>query len=199
MWDWSNTRLNQESQYKAHKNVEKLEFRPQSIQRTVIEHLKTSHNTDYDLIIDDDGAGEIADVVALKVAGDYLLVHLFHCKYANSGTTGVRVGDFYEVCGQAQKGVYWRSEVKQLFERLKLREMHRKKKYGISRIEKGNLQKLDELRRRSRLLQPKFHVYVVQPGLNAGGAKAAVLDLLGATELYLRETFDVPLTVIASP
>lgn len=112
---------------------------------------------------------------------------------------GYGLGIFYEVCGQAQKSVHWRSEVKRLFERLKLREQGRQHTYATTRFEKGDLQKLDELRRRSRYLAPKVEIYIVQPGLHADGADAAVLDLLGATELYLSETFAVPLKIIASP
>lgn len=198
-WSWLSTQLNQESQYKHQKKSKTLKYQIQSIQKFVIDRLKSGYVADYDVIFDDDGKGEIADIVALKVAGDNLLVHLFHCKYAKSKKIGVRVGDFYEVCGQAQKGVYWRSEVKKLFDRLKLRETNRKKTYGISRFEEGDLQKLDDLKRRSRFLRPEFHVYIVQPGLSAEKVDTSILDLLGATELYLRETFDVPLTVIASP
>ena len=88
--------------------------------------------------------------------------------------------------------------MKKLFERLKLREQGRQRTYTTTRFEKGNLQKLDELRRRSRFLVPKFEIYIVQPGLHVSGANDAVLDLLGATELYLSETFAVPLKIIAS-
>ena len=110
----------------------------------------------------------------------------------------MRVGDFYEVCGQAQKSVYWRTNENKLFERLKLREMQRWGTYSVSRFEKGNLEKLDELRRRSRYLVPEFHIFIVQPGLDVQRVDAKILDLLGATELYLIETFKVPLTIIGS-
>ena len=138
------------------------------------------YKVDYDIIFDDDDAGEIADIIALKVAGDNLIVHLFHCKYSSEDTTGARVGDFYEVCGQAQKSVYWRGRVKRLFDRLQLRERNRQDKYGMSRFEKGDLQKLSELRRHSRRLHPKFHIFIVQPGLKVEKTHLPVLDLLGA-------------------
>ena len=70
--------------------------------------------------------------------------------------------------------------------------------YGISRFERGSLQLLDELRRRSRVLTPKFEIFIIQPGLLTTRVDGQILDLLGATELYLTETFAVPLTVIAS-
>lgn len=193
-WNWNNVNLQKESQYKADASSHSLIYRKDSIQYKVIENLIQGN----DVVFDDDGAGEIADIVTLKVSGDNLLIDLFHCKYSKSETAGVRVGDLYEVCGQAQKSVFWRNEVSKLFQRLKLREQQRQKNYSVSRFEKGNLQKLEELRRRSRYLYPKFHIYVVQPGLKTSDASTQILDLLGATELYLSETFNVPLTVIAS-
>lgn len=193
-WNWNNVDLRKESQYKADASNNTLILRKNSIQRKVIDSF--THNND--VVFDDDGAGEIADIVTLKVSGDNLLINLFHCKYSKSETAGVRVGDLYEVCGQAQKSVFWRNEIPRLFQRLRLREQQRQKSYNLSRFEKGNLQKLEELRRRSRFLHPKFHIYIVQPGLAASNISPPILDLLGATELYLLETFNVPLKVIAS-
>ncbi len=194
-WSWQDVDLTKESQYKAKASSNTLIPRQDSIQRKVINSLIQGN----DIVFDDDGAGEIADIVTLKVAGDNLLVNLVHCKYSKSYKAGVRVGDLYEVCGQAQKSVFWRSEISKLFQRLKFREQERQKKYSVSRFEKGDLQKLEELRRHSRSLHSKFHIYIVQPGVKTSNISTQILDLLGATELYLLETFNVQLTVIASP
>jgi len=197
-WDWGGVDLKIESQYRKIKNPQRLEKKEASIQKHVIKQLISGWELDYDIIFDDDGKGEISDIVAMKVAGEHLHVHLFHCKYSQSNSAGARVGDFYEVCGQAQKSVYWRSKLKQLFDRLKLREQRRQDIYSISRFDKGDLQKLDELRRRSRVLMPKFKIFIVQPGLKVSQVDSQILDLLGATELYLSETFAVPFTLIAN-
>lgn len=199
-WPWKSegVQITQESQYKKRKNPQRLELRSDSVQRHVIDRLMGDHGADYDIIFDDDGKGEIADVVALKASGEHLLVHFLHLKYSKSSSAGVRVGDFYEVCGQAQRSVYWRGAVQRLFGRMKLREQKRQKNYGVSRFERGDLQKLDELRRRAKRLVPRFRIFVVQPGLEKESANTRVLDLLGATEVYLKETFGVPLTVISS-
>ncbi len=132
------------------------------------------YGLDYDIIFDDDGSGEVADIVSLKAAGDELHKQQKQCKYSHRNEAGVRVGDFYEVCGQAQKSVHWRREVKRLFERLKLREQGRQRNYATTRFEKGDLQKLDELRRRSRFLFPRVEIFIVQPGLCVSGADGAV-------------------------
>ena len=194
-WNWKGVDLKTESKYKAYANPPSLKLRSNSIQQKVINSLLSR----YDIVFDDDGSGEIADIVALKTAGDSFLVHLFHCKFSKEEKPGVRVDDLYQVCGQAQKSIIWRNELPKLLQRLKLQEQKRLNKYNISRFEKGNLQKLKELSRQSRYLHPKFHIYIVQPGLKTSKVSTQILDLLGATELYLSETFNVPLTVIASP
>lgn len=80
---------------------------------------------------------------------------------------------------------------------MKIREQTRLNNYGIFRFEKGGLQISDELRRRSRILTPKFEVFIVQPGLLTTRVDGQILDLLGAIELNLAEAFAVPITVIA--
>ncbi|WAH97526.1 DEAD/DEAH box helicase [Arthrobacter sp. MMS18-M83] len=97
--DWKGTKLNRESQTK--------ERRTDSIQFKAIAKLKADIEP-WDVVIDDDGSGEIADVVAMRIDEHGLLVRLIHCKYAHSGVPGARVSDLYEVCGQAQKSVMWR-------------------------------------------------------------------------------------------
>ena len=197
-WDWDNVNLNAESQYKRIKTPPHLEKQDNSIQGYVIRQLMNAWTIDYDIVFDDDGTGEIADIVAIKAMDDELIVHLFHCKYSKRNDAGARVSDFYEVCGQAQKSVSWRSKGTHLFDRLKNREISRLEKYKVSRFEKGDLQKLDELRRRSRVLLPIFKIFIVQPGLDSSKIDSDIMDLLGATENYLLETIAVPLSVISS-
>lgn len=198
VWDWSSVDLQKESQYKACRDPQELQKQDDSVQGCVISRLLGDAGRQYDIVFDDDGTGEIADVVGLKVGGDNLFVDLFHCKYSSSSKVGARVGDFYEVCGQAQRSVYWRTSISSLFKRLKLREMRRMESYDVSRFERGDLQKLEELRRHSRVLTPSLRVFIVQPGLSKQNVTDNILNLLGATEVYLRETFDVPLGVISS-
>ena len=71
------------------------------------------------------GAGEAADVVAMKLEGDRLLIDLFHCKYAHAGEPAARIDDLYEVCGQAQKNGFWKMDVEKLFRHLRQREAKR--------------------------------------------------------------------------
>jgi hypothetical protein len=80
---------------------------PRSIQRKVIDTLLKDQS--YCLIFDDDGAGEAADVVAVREISHgerrRLDVEFYHCKFSMASTSGARVDDLYAVCGQAQKSV----------------------------------------------------------------------------------------------
>jgi hypothetical protein len=95
--DWTGTNLKVESQTR-----DKLK---DSIQYRAITELKTEN---WDVILDDDGSGEIADIVAMRIDAEGLLIRLVHCKYSHEDTPGRRVEDLYEVCGQAQKSIIWR-------------------------------------------------------------------------------------------
>lgn len=58
------------------------------------------------MIFDDDGSGEIADIVAFAEKDDEIILELYHCKYSNGKTPGGRINDLYEVCGQTEKSVF---------------------------------------------------------------------------------------------
>ena len=103
VWDWTGVDIRKESQGTAKDQ--------NSIQARVIRELK---GRDYVMIFDDDGKGEAADVVAIRLAGDQAAptsvdVEFFHCKYSQRAMPGKRITDLYEVCGQAQKSVSWMS------------------------------------------------------------------------------------------
>jgi superfamily II DNA or RNA helicase len=185
-WDWSGVDIKKESQ--------KMEKRPDSIQYHVIQQLLLR---DYTIIIDDDDAGELADVVAIKVEDRQILVDLFHCKYSSSDQPGGRVGDLYEVCGQAQKSIRWMENIPELFRHLLRRDRQRAAR-GVGRIEKGTFEELQQLVEMSIFRPVSVHVHIVQPGLSKPRVSLEQLELLSVTENYLMETYKLPFTVIAN-
>lgn len=188
--DWTGTTLTVESQTK-----ERL---PESIQYRVIEDLK-AQEPGWDLIIDDDGAGEIADVVAIRLEDNELVVRLVHCKYSHGATAGARVADLYEVCGQAQKSIMWRrSDMRPFFKTLVDRATKKQKREGISPFEVGDPRKLFEIRDRSVAMKRRIEIVIVQPGLSVANATTQQLDLLASTQAYLRTTIRAPLSVWCS-
>ena len=149
---------------------------------------------DWDVVIDDDGTGEVADLVALKDDGERVIVHLVHCKYSSKAEPGTRVNDLYAVCGQAHRSAHHRQHIDAMVSNLVRRERHRQKQ-GHSGLIVGDDAALlafqDVVRRR----RPALRVTIVQPGLSSSKAKARHLQLLGAADVYVSEVaygrFDV--------
>ena len=67
-----------------------------------------------------------------------------------------------------------------------------------TRFERGSLEQLAAISRRLRDLDPDFEITIVQPGLQKSSVSDGQRDLLAGTQLYLSETYAVPLSVIAS-
>lgn len=190
-WDWTGVDITKESQ--------QLIKRPDSVQRKVIETLlQLGEDERFDIVFDDDNPGEAADVVAVRVEKDRMLVRLYHCKFSKAAMPGARVEDLYAVCGQAQSSVHWRERLEALFDHLAKREGKRLAAGSVSRFERGDLALLKQIKRQLRAMRPDLQVYVVQPGLSRDAAKKDHLELLAATELHLKETRNVPLVVVGS-
>ena len=103
-----------------------------------------------DIIFDDDGAGEIADVVAIRIGEDLVSVTLWHCKYSSTHTPGARVKDLYEVCGQARESARWRDRPNRMLAHMLSREKRRRGRGQPSRLERGMAAQLRSLRRAGR-------------------------------------------------
>jgi hypothetical protein len=186
--DWKGVNIRKESQGKTKA--------ADSVQARVIKYVAAL--ADWQLIIDDDGAGEIADIVAIRADDKDLHVRLVHCKFSSSATPGHRVEDLYEVCGQANKSVKWKRNTGVFFRNLIRREKKRLKTRGRTGFEKGDAQTLSELAERARLLKPNFAIILAQPGVAKAGASKEQLELLASTEVYLHETALAPLEVLCS-
>ena len=188
--DWSGTTITIESQTEA-----KL---ANSIQYRAITDLIAEG--EWDVVIDDDGSGEMADIVALRVDQSELIIRLVHCKYSHDESPGARVADLYEVCGQAQKSIMWRrSDLRPFFRTLDDRARKKMKRTGVDPFEVGDIKKLYEIQERSLVLRRRVEMVIVQPGLSAANASTQQLDLLASTQAYLRTTINAPLAVICSP
>lgn len=193
-WDWTGVDLTKESQ-----GVSK---RSDTVQYKVIEVLKEQS---FDIVFDDDGSGESADVVTVKVVetpemNRSIHVGFYHCKYS-SRKPGKRIEDLYEVCGQALKSIHWmhnHDKQTELFTHLLRREPKRSKKGEASRFEKGDLDTLVKIKEMSRLAPITLSIFIVQPGLSKKLATPEQLELLSVTENHLLETYNLPFGVVSS-
>lgn len=184
--DWDGINIRSESMGKG-----KIE---DTVQYRAYERIKN----DYDVIINDDGSGEAADLVAIKISDDAIKLELIHCKFSASEKPGARIKDFYEVCGQAQRSIRWKHQgFISLYKRLKHRETLWKAT-NSTRFLKGNMSDLTNIKNHSRRLKINFEVTIVQPGLSADKVNAEILKLLGSTAQYIKKTTQADLNVIIS-
>ncbi|MGX5439984.1 DEAD/DEAH box helicase [Bacillus thuringiensis] len=191
-WNWLGTNIKKESQY-----VSKTDsIRTDSVQYKVIQSLKMSNK--YTLIFDDDGSGEAADIVAIYEKGKTLFFELYHCKYSSDLKAGQRVGDLYEVCGQANKSVDWRKNLLKIVSHIRHREKIRNKEGKRSRFEVGDYKELSTLESKMKSYNLKLDVFIVQPGISKENLTDAQLNILAATEHYLKSTFKIGFTVISN-
>ena len=189
-WDWTGVHLDEESQGVGTINTA-------SVQYHVIEKIR---DNDYCVIYDDDNAGEMADIVAMKQTEDEIVVDLFHLKYAKEGKVSSRIDNLYEVCGQAQKSVHWKfKESKDFFRHLYRRMIKKADGQSGSRFIVGNVQDLQKMEALARVKLPmKFSITIVQPGLSHPKITEEQKMLLAVTEQYLLDVANIPLRVIGN-
>ena len=193
--DWAGIDLTQESQ--------REERRADSVQFRMIEHIRAESR--HEILFDDDGKGEAADIVGIALdsltAPRLITVDFYHCKYSGGTQPGSRIGDMYEVCGQAQRSVLWlhnKDRRTDLFAHLLKREALRIESGRPSRFELGNRERLIQIKDLSRSCRISIRVFIVQPGLSKEQAADHQLAVLGVTEKFLQETYQVPLQVYCS-
>ena len=88
---WEDVNYTVESHYKG------SELRNKSIQEYMMKRLV---ELGAKIVFNDDNAGESADIVAVFVDDGVIRFELIHCKYSKA-TSGARLSDLFEVCGQA--------------------------------------------------------------------------------------------------
>ena len=167
-----------------------------SIQYNVIQSLKDQNY--YDVIFDDDNAGEIADIVAIKILEKNIQFEFYHCKYSHGGKPGSRVSDLYEVCGQAEKSVEWKQDMIKVIDRMIKRENARINSGRISRFEVGDFEKLKEIKNRLKIFPAELKIYIVQPGVDGSNITNDMYRILSASKTYLSETYGIPFGIICS-
>lgn len=185
--DWSNVDIKRESQG--------ADRDPATIQHRAIQAL--SAEDEWEVVIDDDGPGELADIVLLKRTEDALEVLIAHCKYSSGDKPGARIDDLYDVCGQAMKMNRAKAIPELLTKRLFRREKQRQSS-GKTGLIAGEIATLASIVREARYRTLNVSVAIVQPGMSKSLASEDMRALLGGTERFLVETHGMRLRVIAN-
>lgn len=170
------------------------ERKQDSIQYATVHNIVDSSS---DIIFDDDGAGEIADIVSIKVNQENRKIQFcfYHCKYSSELQPGGRVSDLYEVCGQTEKSIMWNDNAIALVQRMIEREKARVKDYDDTRFEKGSLETLFTLKKMIKSgFETTLEISIVQPGVSISKMTDSMKQLILATDTYLKETYGIPLS-----
>jgi superfamily II DNA or RNA helicase len=184
---WPGVNLKSESQGQ-HKRAD-------SIQYLASQHLQATR--DFDVLLDDDGTGEVADLVGLRVCEGRLVVTLVHCKYAAGDAAGARVADLYEVCGQAVRSIRRRKRTGVMLELLSKRAGDKLQR-GFQPFEVGDAAALVRVCEQAGQLRPQFEVIIAQPGLAKSKVRDDQLPVLAGVASYLQHTAGAPLTILVS-
>lgn len=186
-WDWSGIPLNKESMGKAADQ--------NTIQYRTFENIRD----EFDLIINDDGSGEAADLVCFKDVDETTIrLALVHCKGAHEARVSRDIRNFYIVCGQAQKSITAKhAGIKRLSDDLRRRQETWAKE-GKSRFLKGDQRHLAYFAEKARRAKVEFEMVLVQPGGSVADIPSDALKLLATTELYLMKTTQSKFRVILS-
>jgi superfamily II DNA or RNA helicase len=146
------------------------------------------------VVFNDDGAGEVADFVALREsANGSTAVDMYHCKAASTlPVPGGRVEDLYEVTGQAIKSLRL-TEARPMREHL-LRRI-KSTKQGLGRLVRGTEADIRSLLRDG--VVATFTMTIVQPGIGLS-LQAAQSSLLAAANSYVIGAQVQPLRIIGA-
>jgi superfamily II DNA or RNA helicase len=188
VWEWSSIPLNKESIGKTG-------------DRNTIQYRSFLAVADeYDVVFNDDGKGEAGDLVCLKdIDESTIKLCLVHCKGALGGQISNDIGNFYTVCGQAQKSITVKHMgMTRLYHDLKRRHEIWARE-GHSRFLKGDMKRLSYFKEKARRSELKFEVVIVQPGGSINTLSTDILKLLGTTELFLKTTTQGAFRVVVSP
>ncbi|MDI2127166.1 DEAD/DEAH box helicase [Yinghuangia seranimata] len=173
------------------------ERRADSIQAFMSAYLQTAQ--EFNVLLDDDRAGEAADLVGIKLHNGELSVTLVHCKYSSDPKPGARLADLYELTGQAIRGAKWRQGgFDALLHHLDRRARDYKSRTGKSPYEVGDIEELYRIRQLAPQLKPRFHTVLAQPGLSAQACTAEHLRVLAGAQSYLHTVTRGSFTVYCS-
>jgi superfamily II DNA or RNA helicase len=186
VWDWAGVDVEKESIWKN--GVE----RQDSIQWRAAQNFVTGG---FEIVFDDDSAGEAADLVCMKEEEDYIRLALIHCKFTKTAS-GVRTKDVVEVCSQAVRAAKWKWKFRDLCRHILAREKRLMRSGRATRFLSGNAASLNKFVKLSRFKEIRPEMVVVQPGLSRERHTPDQTAVLASAYSYLKETIGVDLDVI---
>ena len=152
----------------------------------------------FEVVFDDDHAGEAADIVCLKEEQNHIRLVLLHCKFAGGEDAGRRVKDVVEVCSQAVRSAKWKWRFRDLLRHIAGREERLRTDERNTRFLAGKGPILTRFVRLHRFKEVRAEIAIVQPGLSMASRTDDQNMVLAAAVTYLKETIGADLRVICS-
>jgi hypothetical protein len=149
-----------------------------------------------DIIFFDDGSGEAADYVTVRVRPEVVEFEFFHCKASGGQAGGDRVDDAYEVCGQAVKGLIWINSGRRLIAHAKRRLRRRGSR--PSKFLRGGIAELEASVDAAGNRSCRHRMVIVQPGLSRSNLTPKIANVLAAADDFVRNGGCEDLLVLAS-
>ncbi len=185
VWDWDGVDTRKESIWKGQSQ------REDSIQWRAASHFIKGG---YEIVFDDDAAGEAADLICLKEEDESIRLTLVHCKFTKGNTSGERVTDVVEVCSQAVRSAKWKWKFRDLCRHVIAREKNLAGRQ--TRFLAGRINDLNRFVKVSRFKEIKAEIVIVQPGISCEHHTADQASILASAHSYLKETIGVDLDVV---
>ncbi len=189
VWDWNGVDIKKESIWKVEME------RHDSIQWRAAQQFISGN---FEVVFDDDGAGEAADLICLKEEDNHIRLALIHCKFTKGTTAGERVSDVVEVSSQAIRSAKWKWKFKDLCRHVLEREKRLATAQRTTRFLKGLVSDVNKFVKISRFKEIRPEIIIVQPGLSKANYTTDQSAVLAAAYSYLKETVGVDLDVICS-
>jgi hypothetical protein len=172
-WDWSNVDIRSEAR------------EPKTGMENIINRSARwiRENWPESVIIQEDGKGEIADLLSVRESSSEVQVDFFHCKWSSGDNPGHRLDDLYQVVGQAMRSTTWTTLPDVFWTRILQRLNNRSKTY-IHAISQWGEDKLTAIA--AMELPTRFRISIVQPGLSLSSLSSWQdgTNLLGACDAW---------------
>jgi superfamily II DNA or RNA helicase len=166
----------------------------QTIHQYMMDRLESSS---VPIVFYDHGSGEIADFITFAKVDNSLDITFYHVKASGGEEARARLGDVYEVCGQAVKSLFWTDKAK-LLDRIEHR-LETGKKFVK---DKGDINSLKGLIHGASFSETNYRIIVVQPGISQKALKTKrgkkVAEVLASSNDYIVRANLMPMEVIAS-
>ena len=189
VWDWDAVDITKETIWKDGAE------RPDSIQWRAAQHYVGGG---FEVVFDDDSAGEAADLVCLKEEIDHIRLALVHCKSSGGQTAGERVKDVVEVCSQAVRSAKWKWRFRDLVRHILGREQRLASAERPTRFLAGRAADLNRFIKVSRFKEIRAEILIVQPGVSERRRTPDQNLVLASALTYLKETIGADMDVICS-